>query len=345
MAGVVLAVVAVGVYLLVPSHAATPYASVSADSGTLSSSAQVVTDSTASDGKAVQFGSVSSGGGGGSGGSVWQPAQDTDWQWEIGTPLSTSNALQMGTGVTAYNGDTAPGDNPAIIDTDGILNPASTVSSLHSMGIKAICYIEVGTAGSYYTASDEGIATTYYDQLKAAGDLGAALSGYPQENFVNITAASAVTIEEAQIKQQCVDKGFDGVETDLDETWGNEEGTTGFGTFTQAQEESYLTTLANYMHANNIAWIAKNLDDEGSATFVSDMEPIAQGMISEECNHNSSCSLLSSFLADHKWIGNAEYTQDGETTANFCASDNSLNINGVLFDVNLDGTIARQPCR
>ncbi len=338
---------------VVAPRAASLSASTEAEYGTLTGNATKVSDALASGGMAVQFGGdISSGssgsgksGGSNSGGSVWQPAQDTDWQWEIGNPLNTSNATQMGTGATAWNGDKSPGDNPKVIDIDGILNPSSTVSALHGMGVKAICYIEVGTAGNYYSAAAEGIPTTYYNQLSAAGDLGSTLSGYPNEKFVKITAASAVTIEEAQIKQQCVNKGFDGVETDLDETWGNEEGSTGFGTFTQAQEETYLTTLANYMHTNGIAWIAKNLDDEGSAAFVSDMQPLAQGMVSEECNFNNSCSLLKPFLDAHKWIGNAEYTQDNETTAKFCASDNASNINGVLFDVNLDGTKARQPCR
>ena len=51
--------------------------------------------------------------------SVWQPAADTDWMWELGQPLDTNNASLMGTGVTAYNGDTPPGDDPALYDIDG----------------------------------------------------------------------------------------------------------------------------------------------------------------------------------------------------------------------------------
>ncbi len=93
---------------------------------------------------------------------VWQPPADADWMWELGSPLVTTNANLMGTGVTAYNGDTPPGDNPVIYDIDGIENPASTVTSLHQLGDHAICYIEVGTAGNYYTAAQEGIPTTYY---------------------------------------------------------------------------------------------------------------------------------------------------------------------------------------
>ena len=249
---------------------------------------------------------------------VWQPAEDTDWMWELGQPLNTSNPSLMGTGVTAWNGDTPPGDNPVLYDIDGIENPASTVAALHSTGDHVVCYIEVGTAGNYYTATQEGIPVTYYDQLKQAGDLGDKLKGYP-EHFININASSAVSIVEAMIDQQCSAKGFDGVETDLDETFHGNEGKTGFK-ITQSDEESYLTTLADYMHGLGLAWIAKNLDDTGRASFVDAMEPLAQGVISEQCNQYHTCSYLQPFLAADKWVGNAEYSK---ALSQFCPSDNA----------------------
>jgi hypothetical protein len=273
------------------------------------------------------------------GGRMWQPPERADWMWELGQPLVTSNSRLMGTGVTAYNGDAPPGDNPVVYDIDGIQNPASTVAALHKRGDHVICYIEVGTAGNYYTAAQESVRTTYYARLNAAGDLGRKLSGY-RERFINITARSAVSIVESMIWKQCGQKGFDAVETDLDETFGNNEGNTGFA-ITKAGEERYLTTLANYMHALGLGWIAKNLDDTGKTSFVNRMEPLAQGIISEQCNEYRTCWLLRPFLAAHKWIGNAEYAP--ETRAGFCPRDNPANINGILFGTSLDG--GRRPCR
>ena len=271
-------------------------------------------------------------------GTVWQPPADTDWMWELSQPLKTNNARLMGTGVTAYNGDTPPGDNPALYDIDAIINHASTISQLHQRGDHVVCYIEVGSAGNYYSAAQEGIPVTYYAQLRAAGDLGNKLQGYP-EYFININASSAVSIIEAMIKQQCAAKGFDAIETDLDETFGHNEGNTGF-TITKANEESYLTTLVTYMHSLGLGWIAKNLDDTGNASFVNHMEPMAQGIITEQCSQYHTCSLLRPFEAAGKWIGNAEYSL---TQAQFCPKDNAANINGILFNVNLDG--GRKPCR
>jgi hypothetical protein len=62
---VILLVAAIGAYLIVGSHAATPYASISADNGTLASGAIKQACTGASDGNCVVFGSQPSGGGGG----------------------------------------------------------------------------------------------------------------------------------------------------------------------------------------------------------------------------------------------------------------------------------------
>ena len=103
-------------------------------------------------------------------------------------------------------------------------------------------------------------------------------------------------------------QGFDGVETDLDETFDGNEGKSGFK-ISQAGEEKYLTTLADYMHGLGLAWIAKNLDDTERASFVDTMEPLAQGIVSEQCNQYDTCSYLHPFLAAGKWVGNAEYSK------------------------------------
>jgi len=173
-------------------------------------------------------------------GPWWTPSTGVvPWQWEIGQAFDVSSATDLGTNDTLPNGAAAPA--PQVYDIDGIDNSAATVSALQARGAHVICYMEVGTAGNY-----GGAYTTYYNELQAAGDLGSQLSGYP-EYFININAPSAVAIVESILSQQCAAKGFDAVETDLDETFNNNEGTTGF-TITQADEEAYLTTLANYMH-------------------------------------------------------------------------------------------------
>jgi hypothetical protein len=241
----------------------------------------------------------------------------------------------MGTNDTLPDGGSAP--VPVVYDIDGIENPASTVAALHARGDHVICYIEVGTAGNYYTAAEEGIATTYFAQYQAAGDLGNQLSGY-SEYFLNINSPSTAAITEAMISQQCAAKGFDAVETDLDETFAGNEGNTGF-TITEAQEETYMTTLATYIHSLGLAWMIKNPDDIGNASFADAMYPLADGVITEQCNQYDTCGLLSEYEG-HKAIFNAEYSL---STANFCPADIAAGINGAKFPVSLNGP--RSPCQ
>jgi len=270
-------------------------------------------------------------------GSWWQPgAGAIRWQWEIDHPLSLTNATDMGTNDTLPDGSPAPA--PTVYDIDAVLNPASTVAGLHALGDKAICYIEVGTAGNYYNAAEEGVSTTYYAQLSAAGDLGGSLSGYP-ESFIDINQPSAVAIVEAMIQQQCAAKGFDGVETDLDETFGGNEGATPW-TITQAQEVTYLDTLANYMHGLGLEWTAKNPDDTGSASFADAIEPEADSVITEQCNQYGTCGYLDSFLYGGKAVFNAEYSV---ATSTFCPLDIAAGINGAEFPESLNGS--RSPCQ
>lgn len=268
---------------------------------------------------------------------MWQPPANVEFQWEIDHPLSTTSASDMATGQTAYNGDTAPGTNPTVYDIDGILNTASTVSQLHALGDHAVAYIEVGTAGNYYTAADEGQSTTWFAQLQANGDFAGKLAGYP-EDLLNINSPSTVAIVEQMIALDHA-RGFDAFEPDLDETWGNNEGKTSV-TITEQNEVTYLTTLSNYAASLGMGMLAKNPDDTGSQAFVNALVPLTVMDLSEQCSQYSSCNLLTPFLSAGKPVVDAEY---GLATSKFCASDNNANINGFKFNVNLTGS--RTPCR
>ena len=234
----------------------------------------------------------------------------------------------MGTNDLTQSG--SPAAAPVVYDIDGIENPASTVAALHAKGAHVICYIEVGAAGNYYTAAQEGIATSYFAQYQAAGVLGSKLSGY-NEQFLKITDPATVSITEAMIRQQCAAKRFDAVETDLDETYAGADGSTGFS-LTQADEVQYMTTLAQYMHALGLAWVIKNPDDTGD-NYAALMEPLADAVLTEQCNQYSTCSALDSYIG-HKAVFNAEYNLAASA---FCASDIAKGINGVRFPVSLNG--------
>ena len=131
---------------------------------------------------------------------------------------------------------------------------------------------------------------------------------------MNINSPATVKIMESMIAQQCAAKGFDAVETDLDETYSGSDGATGFA-LTQANEVTYMTTLANYMHSLGMGWIIKNPDDTGD-NYATTMAGVADGVLSEQCNEYSTCSALSAYLG-HKAVFNAEYNLP---TSSFCSS-------------------------
>ncbi len=262
----------------------------------------------------------------------WVPSLGPQpWQWELSHPLNLDNARDMGTNDRLPNGKPAPA--PVIYDIDAIINPASTVTALHGLGKHVVCYIEVGAAGNYYSAASEGLTTSYYDQLKAAGVFGNKVGGYP-EYYLDIRSASTVSIIESMIDQQCAAKGFDAVETDIDEEYNDNPGFP----LTKSIEEQYMTTIAGYIHSLDMGWWIKNPDDTGDS-YATDMYPLADAVLTEQCNQYSSCGLLSSYVG-HKAVFNAEYHV---RTSKFCPSDDSLGFNGAHFPLALNGP--RKPCQ
>jgi len=259
------------------------------------------------------------------------PLGNQPWQWELSHPLRLSSPKDMGTDDKLPDGQPAPA--PVIYDVDGIINPASTVAALHDEGTHAVCYVEVGAAGNYYSAAQEGIPTTYYQQLRQAGLFGKKVRGYP-EYYLDIRSTTTVSIVESMIDQQCAAKGFDAVETDIDEEYDDNSGFP----LTKSIEEQYMTTLADYMHGLGLGWWIKNPDDTGDS-YATDMYPLADAVLTEQCNQYSSCDLLSAYEG-HKAVFNAEYHL---ARSSFCPEDGSRGFNGARFNVGLTGV--RKPCQ
>ena len=268
------------------------------------------------------------------------PNKGPEFQWELDHALNISSLADAGNDVTNALGRKAR--NVTVYDIDGIDNPASTVKTLHRLHDKVICYIEVGAAGNYYSAADEGIAVTYFQQLKAAGDLGAAVPGYP-EYYLNINTRSTFRIIKTMIRQQCFRKGFDAVEPDIDDSYTDR---TGFP-ITEAASETYDRRLAAYAHRLGLAWGQKNGDND--AAFSATLEPFSDFLLTEECQYYQTCGIVTPpYVRAGKLVLDAEYTADwgGDTASalsRFCPADIAGGLDGTLFTPALTGR--RHPCR
>jgi hypothetical protein len=260
----------------------------------------------------------------------WQPGTGVlPWQWELDHEIATNSASDMGTGDKTYTN--APAAAPVVYDVDGFDNSSADVASLHAMGKKVICYIEVG-AGENYRPD--------YSQFMAA-DLGKAISGYPNEKYLDIRDAAVVTIIEARIAM-CAQKGFDGIEPDIDDSYTDD---TGFP-ISEADNLAYLGTLSNYAHSLGVAWGLKNGGDGGDpSTFVSGMLPRVDFAVVEEPFYLGTIGYFSPALYNAgKAMFVAEYTNDTASASTFCGQAIADHTNAALFDVALDGMV-RDPCQ
>ena len=234
----------------------------------------------------------------------WTPPQQLTWYWQL-------------TG-------TAPAEPTQAVDLDGFDTSAATVAALHTRGQRAICYIDVGTAENW--RSD-------YGEFPASVK-GSTVDGWAGENWLDISQLSVLEPIMTARFQMCAQKGFDAVEPDNIDGY---ENSTGFN-LTAGQQLTYDEWIAQEVHALGMAVFQKNDPDQASQ-----LEPYFDGELDEECNRYSECSAFAPYLAADKPVLNAEYTQDGETTAKFCAADEKLGIMGALYSIDLDGS-SYSPC-
>jgi hypothetical protein len=241
-------------------------------------------------------------------GSWWKPTAGSpiSWNWVIGIPPPTPYAKVQ------------------VYDIDGFENTATTVAALHAQNTKVICYIDVGT----YEPGRPDL------NLIPASDIGSDVQGWPGEKWLNIADITGLTPLVKERMQMCAGKGFDAIEPDNLDGYTN---STGFP-LTATQQLMFNEFIANTAHSLGLSVGLKNDVDQ-----TTQLQPYFDWELDEECNKYAECSTLAPFTNANKAVFNAEYTADNETTANFCPADVTAHLNGVLFDLNLDGK-TYQPC-
>ncbi|GKQ41991.1 endo alpha-1,4 polygalactosaminidase [Streptomyces sp. A012304] len=218
----------------------------------------------------------------------WRPQPGLDWQWQLDARAD-------------------PSVDVPVYDIDGFENSAADVARLHRAGRKVICYVNVGAWEDFRPDKDAFPRAV----------LGRS-NGWEGERWLDIRQVSVLRPIMERRFDMCRDKGFDAVEPDLVEGYGND---TGFP-LTASDQLRYNLMIADIAHARGLSVGLKN-----------DLPQIPQLLdhfdfaVNEECAQYGECEELSPFIAAGKAVFHVEYAVP---TAEFCAESRRLKLSSML---------------
>ncbi|MEI5520104.1 endo alpha-1,4 polygalactosaminidase [Streptomyces brasiliscabiei] len=233
-------------------------------------------------------------------GALWRPRPGLAWQWQL-------------------DGRVDPSADVPVYDIDGFENSAADVARLHRDGRKVICYVNVGAWEDFRPDKDDFPRSLLGEE-----------NGWAGERWLDIRRSDVLRPLMERRFDMCRDKGFDAVEPDLLEGYGND---TGFP-LTAADQLAYNRMIADIAHErglsvglkNDLPQIPQLLDDFDFA-------------VNEECAQYDECALLTPFIKAGKAVFHVEYT---EPRSSFCAESRRLRLSSMVKRLELG--VWRQPC-
>jgi hypothetical protein len=236
--------------------------------------------------------------------ALWQPGLIVGWQWQLTGTLDTSVM--------------APIFDIDLFDTD-----ASQVSALHAQDRKVICYINMGVWENWRPDISRFPPAV----------LGKDVAGWPGEKWLDIRQIDLIAPALRARLDQCLEKGFDGVEADNLDGYANN---TGFPLSAQDQL-TFNRWIADEAHRRSLSIALKNDGEQ-----VSELLPDFDFAIVEDCFAHGECASYSPFITAGKPVFAVEYTDSGLTFQDICAQASTLKFNVILKNRNLDAF--RQVC-
>lgn len=201
--------------------------------------------------------------------SIWRPALETSWQWQLTGNIDTSLDVQM-------------------YDLDLFQTSAATVANLHARGKKVVCYVSVGTFEPFRPD-----ASAFPNSVK-----GRPLEDFPDERWLDIRQIEILRpILEARF-DQCRAKGFDGVEPDNVDGFQNNSGFPLSG----ADQIRFNRFIAGIAHERGLSVGLKN-DLDQTLELVGDFD----WALNEQCFQYNECNSLRPFIQAGKAVFHVEY--------------------------------------
>lgn len=233
--------------------------------------------------------------------SWWRPAKGITWDWQLES-VDTSHDVQV------YD-----------IDWE---ESASIVSDLHSRGIKAICYVSVGSYEEWRSDAED-----FESHPEVLGKL---YYGWPGEKFIDIRSSIVRDIMEARF-DTCRDKGFDAIEPDNQDVY---DADSGFP-LTRANGLEYAKWLAAQAHERGMAIVQKNASE-----LADDLFELYDGALTEDCyDQENWCDDMDGYLDRNKPVFMCEYTDTGVNFENACDWALPLGYSPILKDRDLTTSV------
>ncbi|MFJ9426956.1 endo alpha-1,4 polygalactosaminidase [Streptomyces sp. NPDC101249] len=230
----------------------------------------------------------------------WRPAPGLAWQWQL-------------------DGRVTPSADVPVYDIDGFENSRDDVARLHRDGRKVICYINVGAWERFRP-----------DQADFPASVLGRTNGWEGERWLDIRRLDVLRPIMERRFDMCREKGFDAVEPDLVEGYGND---TGFP-LTAGDQLRFNRMIADLAHRRGLSVGLKN-----------DLPQIPQLLahfdfaVNEECAQYGECARLTPFIEAGKAVFHVEYK---EKNSAFCAESRRLGLSSMRKRLDLD--VWRQPC-
>ncbi len=226
-------------------------------------------------------------------------------------------------------------EDASITGSNNLLYTTGAVKSLHSMGKRAIGYVDAGDAEQVRADYRQHVD---FDHACSGSLIGNPFSGFRNEYMLNINndkgQSDFIRNMVAARTDRVAANGFDAVEYDV---LANYENKSGF-TITYATQASFNISLSTIAH-NHFLSVPLNSDVDQATD--STIESAIDFVIDEQCNQYSQCGNYSAWQAAGKSIFNVE---NKLSTGKFCPRDNSANLNGIARGYSLDVT-PYAPCR
>ena len=191
------------------------------------------------------------------------------WDWQLTAPTNFNVAIK-------------------VLDAHPDLMTPTAMASLKKRGVRAICYVSVGTI------EDTSPDLASFPKVV----IGKRYAEWPQERFLDVRNLKLLLPLMKARFESCKKQGFGSIEPDNMDVYVNDSGFA----ITQAQTLTYVKALADTAHKLGLAIGQKNVP-EMTKSLIASMD----FAVTESCYQDGWCADMAPYIRANKAVFDAEY--------------------------------------